>query len=199
MDNAQPIRVKLSGQLRRIKEGATASPATPAPAPAVTPVQPAPVTLPAQPLLDLQALRTELSELTRWAKDVQAREKTAASDAAQLSVELGLAIAERLIGVQIAADRQRLHRIVADVLAKMPATRSVIIRGQSKDLALLQTQLAEHADWVSYKEMLHFRPDETGVRGRFKMESDDWFVEWDTQRSLAELRTALLEETFAEA
>ena len=151
-----------------------------------------------QPFLDMQALRNDLSELARRAKDIHAQEKTAAADMAQMSVELGVAIAERLLGVEIAADRQRLDRIVAGVLEKMPATRSVLVRGHPKDLTLLQVQLAEHTDWASYRELLRFRPDETCARGRFKIESDDWFMEWDTQRCLTEMRTALLEEIFAE-
>ncbi len=189
MDSRLPIKLKLSGRLLRVRESAAAV-APPAAAPP-------PVTLPVQPFLDIQALRNDLSELARRARDVQARAKSAA-DVAQLSVELGVAIAERLLGAEIAADRQRLDRVVTGVLEKMPATRSATVRGQPKDLALLQVQLSGHADWATYRDLLHFRPDETCERGRFKIESDDWFVEWDTQRCLTELRSALLEELFAE-
>jgi flagellar biosynthesis/type III secretory pathway protein FliH len=157
-----------------------------------------PKPLPVPPALDLQGLRKDLSELVRAAKDTDAREKATAAEVAQISVELGVAIAERLLGAEIAANRQRLDQIVVGVLEKMPAARSVSVRGHPGDVALLQIQLTGHVDWPSHRDLLKFRADETCERGRFKVESPDWFVEWDTQRALKELRTALLEETFAE-
>ena len=44
---------------------------------------------------------------------------------------------------------------------------------------------------------LSFRPDKACERGQLKIEADEWFVDFDTQRSLTELRDRLLEETFA--
>jgi flagellar biosynthesis/type III secretory pathway protein FliH len=189
MDDVEPLKVKLTRGLTGVTEAAPAIsqvriPAAPAPAVSV-------------PLVT-SAVQNDLAELGRLAKEIQARKQMTAADVAQLSVELGVAIAERLVGAAINTDRQRLERIVLGVLDKMPAANAVTVRGHAGDIALLQRQLAGHKDWANYKELLKFRPDDSAQRGRFKIQAEDWFVEWDTQRCLKEMRAALFEETFTD-
>jgi flagellar biosynthesis/type III secretory pathway protein FliH len=191
MDGSRPFQVKLTGRLTGIT---MATPVADARTQAATSSDSSPAQAAAPP----PAFYKDLAELTRLAKEIKARERTATVDAALLSVELGVAIAERLVGAAINTDRQRLDRIVLGVLEKMPAALCVTVRGHPGDIALLQSQLATHADWAKYKDLLKFRNEEAGERGKFKIEATDWFVEWDTQRCLTELRSALLEETFAD-
>src|SRR5207302_2851023 len=96
---------------------------------------------------DLQKLVAEWDRLVR---QIQTRERRVLAEAAQMSVELGTAIAERLIGSEIAANRQRLDRIVLGALERMQAARSIVMRGHPDDLALLTRQLAEHVDAARY-------------------------------------------------
>jgi hypothetical protein len=46
---------------------------------------------------------------------------------------------------------------------------------------------------------LTFEADPSFQRGRVKLEADEMFVDWDPQRSLAELRNLLLEAASADA
>ena len=156
------------------------------------PMQPSP----SQPPIETASLRTVLTELTRLTDDIKSQERHALGEVAQMSVELAAIIAERLVGTAIAANRQRLDRIVLSALERMQSARSVAVRGHTDDLALLERLMAEHADLQSYSDILTFRHDEGCERGQLKLEAEDWFIEWDTPRCLAEMRAALLEETF---
>ena len=78
----------------------------------------------------------------------------------------------------------------------MQPARTVGVHGHPLDLALLERLLTDHADLGRYRDMLTFRQDASCVRGQLRVDADDWFIEWDTARSLAEIRAALLDETF---
>ena len=146
---------------------------------------------------ELLALRKMLAELGRVTEKLRAHQRAKIDDMAQTAVELGVALAERLVNTAISADRQRLDRIVRDALERMQPAKTITVRGHADDLALLQRQLAEHAELTAFQSALTFRADKACARGQLKIEADEWFVEWDTQRSLTELRDRLLEETFA--
>jgi flagellar biosynthesis/type III secretory pathway protein FliH len=149
-----------------------------------------------QPLLDAQALRHLAAELTNVVQEMRARDRQALDEIARLSVEVGTALAERLLNTEIAANRQRLDRIVAMALERMPTSRSIAVHGHPDDLALLERQWAEHLDPTRYRDVLVLRPDEACQRGQIKLETDELFIAWNTQRCLAELRAALLEQTY---
>jgi flagellar biosynthesis/type III secretory pathway protein FliH len=189
--------IKLGGLLRGVAIAPSAKPQVAAPSevlpfakpPAPAPVEPAPVADP----IDLLATRKMLAELGRVVEKLRAQENGAIEKVAHTAVELGVALAERLVNTEIANDRQRLDRIVRDALERMTPARAITVRGHADDLALLQRQLAEQAEIGT----LTFRPEKTCERGQLKIEADEWFIEFDTQRSLTELRERLLEETFA--
>jgi flagellar biosynthesis/type III secretory pathway protein FliH len=144
----------------------------------------------------MQGLRDAIAELER---NAQAHRARIASELGQTSVELGVQIAERLLGTEIAANRQRLDQIVLSALERIQASRAIAIKAHPLDLQLLRQQLAEHAMPERSTELLAFHPDESCPRGRLKLETDELFIEWDTQRSLTEIRGVLLEETYSES
>jgi flagellar biosynthesis/type III secretory pathway protein FliH len=146
---------------------------------------------------DVLALRNMLADLGRVVEKLRTRERAAIDDVAQAAVELGIAVAERLVNGEIAADRQRLDRIVRDALERMTPARTLTVRGHADDLALLERQLTEQGELAASRSELTFRTEKACGRGQLKIEADEWFIEWDTQRSLTELRDRLLEETFA--
>jgi flagellar biosynthesis/type III secretory pathway protein FliH len=166
--------------------------------PAAQPAASDPKPVAAQETQDAASLQKFLAELARLVEEMRTRDRHTFDEIAQMSVELGTAIAERLVGAEIAANRQRLDRIVLAALDRMQAARSIIVRGHPDDLVLLQEQLAEHAELEGYRPVLAFRREESFQRGQWKLEAGDWFMEWDVSRSLAELRAALLEETFTD-
>jgi flagellar biosynthesis/type III secretory pathway protein FliH len=179
----------------------------PALTPAVSVAAPAtdtPVSHPSAPLaasppaVDASVVGSILADLADLAQKIKTQEQRTLGEVAQMTVELAAALAQRLVGAAIAADRQRLDSIVVSALEKMPSAHAVVVRGHPADLALLERLLAEQADLAPHREILTLRPDESCVRGQLKLEADDWFIEWDTQRSLAEMRAALLDETFTD-
>jgi flagellar biosynthesis/type III secretory pathway protein FliH len=191
--------IRLGGLLRGVAIAPSALPPSPAPSevlpfakPSIAePSDPIPATDPAEIL----AVRTMLAELGRVVEKLRTQQHAAIEKVAQTTVELGVALAERLVKSEIASDRQRLDRIVRDALEHMTAAPAITVRGHADDLALLQRQLAEQREIVG--STLTFRPEKGCERGQVKIEADDWFIDFDTQRSLTELRDRLLEETFA--
>lgn len=187
------LKARLAG-VARVPAAATehgvATPSDPSPGPAASAL--------AAPAHDMSAFRSLLQELTELAQKLKERQSLAFGEVAQMSVELAAAIAERLVGEAIAADRQRLDRIVLGALERMPSARTIVVRGHAADLALLERLMDEHLDLGACREILTLRPDENRARGQLSVEADDWFVEWDTPRSLAEMRAALLDETFTD-
>jgi flagellar biosynthesis/type III secretory pathway protein FliH len=184
--------------------GALALPPTGANTPAINQAPPTPPASPAPSGAsvaapdnqDVASLQKLLAELARVVQEMQTRDRRTLDEVAQMTVELGTALAERLLGAEIAANRQRLDSIVSAALDRMQAARSIVARGHPDDLALLKQQLTENAELKRYRTLLTFRREDTFQRGHWKLEADDWFVEWDVSRSLSELRAALLEETF---
>lgn len=174
----------------------SAPPVSPAPAPEPMLAERA---LAAPEAATTQALNGMLDSLASVIDSArQQRQGTIACLASQ-SVELGVAIAERLLGAAITLDRQRLDLIVLTSLERLPPTNTVALRGHPADIALLQRQLEENETLGRWRETFTFQQDETCVRGRLILETGDLFVEWDTQRSLAEMRGLLLDQIFTEA
>src|SRR5436305_2075756 len=84
-----------------------------------------------------------LTSLTGLVDEIQKQKRQAPGELAQLSVELAAAIAERLVGAAIGANRQRLDRIVVSALERMQVKHSVVVRGHAEDIALLERLLGE--------------------------------------------------------
>lgn len=162
----------------------------PAPLPAAPPVGPPPA--------DVQAFQRLLGELRARVDEVYSQRQQSKSEVAALGVEIGIALAEHLLMAQIHANRHRLDRLVQTVLDRWPASRSISVRANPQDVTLLQGQLENQAASGKTVDLLDCRADDGMPRGKVVFETDDWFAEWDVRQCLAELRTRLLEETFAE-
>ena len=144
---------------------------------------------------DADAIRGMQQSLERLAETIRERTARQNAEISRTAVELGVALAERLLSTEIAADRQRIDRIVEASLQRMPASSAVTVRCHPRDLELLERPRENNA---GERPPLKLRPDSNLERGRLKLESDEWFVEWDTNRALAELRGVLLEEIVTE-
>jgi flagellar biosynthesis/type III secretory pathway protein FliH len=155
--------------------------------------------LPAVDSAEQEALRALLAALAQLVEEFRGRRRQTAVEIAQTSVELAVALAERLVNTEITANRQRLDRIVRQALMRLPSARAIAVRAHPDDIALLEKQRVENDTWTTNQDVLTFRPDLGCARGQLTIDSGDFFVEWDTARCLAELRKVLLEETFTEA
>lgn len=147
---------------------------------------------------DKKAFQELMASLAQAVDTLRAQRAQTPAEIAQASVELGIAIAERLLETEIAADRQRLDRIVRTALERIPSNRAVVLRAHPDDVALVRQQM-ENSPPDRRDDLIAFQPDGAIPRGQIKLEADEVFVEWDTQRALADLRNALVEETITEA
>lgn len=153
-------------------------------------------------------LHDVLTALKRQIDELRSRRRQSLTDIAALSIELGVALTERMLHAEISANRQRLDRIVLQALDRLPVGSKATVRGHPDDLALLKQQLASPDDAAKTDALapkvdlgndVTLQPDPTLGRGNIKLEADDFFVSWDTATCLKEFRAALLEETFKDA
>jgi flagellar biosynthesis/type III secretory pathway protein FliH len=141
---------------------------------------------------DVEALRALIKAMHTHVEEWRSQRRQTAAEISRIAVEIGVAIAERLLCNEIKTDRQRLDRIVRLSLGRLPAARAVIVRAHPNDVALLQSNEAFDA---SVSDTLTLRADTGCARGHLILECGEFFVEWDTMKSLAELRKTLLEES----
>src|SRR5437016_1643428 len=118
---------RSQGRLGNIVRAAAlevAAPKPPMPEPAPPP--------PPEPK-EAQALRDLLVALKRQADELKKRRSQTVSEIASMAVELSVGIAERLLHAEIAANRQRLDRIVLQALERMPAAAKLIVQAHPDD------------------------------------------------------------------
>jgi flagellar biosynthesis/type III secretory pathway protein FliH len=139
---------------------------------------------------DALAMRALIVTLESLIEQTRMQRRQTSGELARMAVELAVSLAERLIQSEIAADRQRLDRIVRQALLRLPNAKAITVRAHPDDVALLEMQRAAEG------EGLAFRADASCARGQLILENSDFFVEWDTVTCLAELRKVLLEESF---
>lgn len=164
----------------------------------VLPEPPPPPPPPAPKVDDGAAWKSLERSLVGAMNDVHAWRRDVGSEIARVGVSLATAIAERLLEAEIAADRQRLDRIVQRCLEQMQAAHAIVVRGHPDDLSLLRRQLDAHSLIGEPAGEMSLRADPALARGHLKIETDEWFLEWDTKRSLNELHDLLQENIVAE-
>jgi flagellar biosynthesis/type III secretory pathway protein FliH len=152
-----------------------------------------------QQAADAQAMTGLLQSLAAIVEGARKQKRQTIADLAQQSVELGVTVAERLLGAAVELDRQRLDQIVLASLERLATTGPVVLRAHPDDIALVHRQIETNPLFDAWRESLTFHPDPASSRGRLVLEADELFVEWDTQKSLAEMRTLLLDQIFTEA
>ncbi len=186
-----PMRLTGIARAREVQAAPTPPVSQAAQAVAAAPTAPPPAT-------DVQGINQLANEFSKLTHALHGYDREAAGAIARAAVQIGIAVAERLLYEALAADRQRLDRAVLGALERMQPTRQVVVHGHAADLALLRRQMDEHADLESFRHLMTLQVDETCNRGQWKLDSDDWFMEWDTQRGLTELRELLIEETYSD-
>ncbi len=149
--------------------------------------------------LDAQATNAWLRSLAQVIDSVREHSRSLRVDIAELSVELGVAIAERLLASSLSGDRQRLDQIVLALLERVQSKQAVVIEVSPADLALLEVQTKANPDLQRIGESCAFKANPAFARGRLKLQTDEMFIDWDTQRCLAEIRSVLLDEAFTDA
>ncbi|MBI1832652.1 MAG: hypothetical protein HYR84_14525 [Planctomycetes bacterium] len=147
---------------------------------------------------DAKALGDMLTVLASVVNELRTLRQAMIGNLAEMSVELGVAIAERLVGDAIAMNRQRLDQVVLDAMQRMHPNTAITIEAHPADIALLQSQVEASPALDTIRASLTFRPNPGRERGRVVVETGELFVEWDVRRCVSEMRAVLLDEVYME-
>ncbi len=163
----------------------------------LAPLSPPP---PAQAPIAEQQLRIDaLAEALRGVVEaVESQRQMHRAELLEASIELGLAIAEKLVGAAVALDRHRLDLLVLEMLERAQPNKPIVIRANAVDLELLERQLANSTTLEYRQAAMTFRPDDSCARGQLRVETGELFLELDLPRALAEIHATLLEQLFTD-
>ncbi len=163
----------------------------PAPPPVVAP-RPEPVVSPDE--RDRAAVRELLAKLTEAVRQLAAaRQRLPLDELRQAAVELGMAVAARLIHARIAAGDFGIEQLVRDALDQLPGREPAVVRLHPEDVALLERRLNGDLAVFHADRALRLQPDPTLGRGDCRVQAGDLSV-WSSLRAqLAEARALLLE------
>lgn len=101
----------------------------------------------------------------------EARDRMLAAESAQLA-QLGLALARRIVGEELALRPERVRDLCAELLARVRRARQVSLRVHPDDRALLETQLAALRASAELAGALHIESDPALARGDCVVVSD---------------------------
>jgi flagellar biosynthesis/type III secretory pathway protein FliH len=110
-----------------------------------------------------------------------------------LAVELGVAIAGRLIHEKIAADAYGIEDIVHGALDRLHVKHGATVLLHPDDLALLERRLGGDLGTLCTDQRVQFRADAVLARGACKVQAGDVSVWSSLQAQLREVRDMLLE------
>jgi flagellar biosynthesis/type III secretory pathway protein FliH len=142
---------------------------------------------------DRKAFRTLMAHLAERVQQQHAQERPPLDELRILAVELGIAIAARLVHETIAADAYGIESLVRGAVERLHGKQAATVHLHPDDLALLERRLggdhvALHADMP-----VQFRADANLGRGSCKAQAGDVSVWASLQKQLWEIRDRLLE------
>lgn len=182
--------IPLPARLSAVALGAAvAPPAPPEPEPEPAPPPPEPVAL------DHERVQALLDRLSSVVADLADKQRTPLDEIQQAAVELGMAVAERLIYERIRAGEFGIEAIVQATLDRFPPQASVTVYLHPDDLALLQQRLGEAGDSFFGACRIERIADTAIPRGDCKAQAGELMVWSALRRSLAELREQLLADS----
>jgi flagellar biosynthesis/type III secretory pathway protein FliH len=142
---------------------------------------------------DRESFRKLLAHLAEQVRQQHTQERPPLDALRILAVELGVAIAARLVHEAIAADAYGIESLVRGAIERLHGKHAATVHLHPDDLALLERRLggdhvALHADMP-----VQFRADANLGRGSCKVQAGDVSVWASLQKQLWEIRERLLE------
>jgi flagellar assembly protein FliH len=168
-------------------------PVDPPPAPVAIPeAPPPPVALGPDPQ-EVEAVRRVIAQLGEASRRLAAQRLEAVEELQRLALELGMAVAARLVHTHIAAGAFGVEDLVRSALAHLPTASAVTVALHPDDLALLQARLGADVATLAVDTELRILPDASLGRGDCRAQAGELTVCADLRRQLSEIRDLLLE------
>lgn len=184
--------IPLPAHLSAVALGAAPTPPAPEPPPALpppAPQQPDPIEV------DRARVQVLLARLADTVEQLALRQQTPLDEIRQVAVELGMAVAARLIHTRIQADEHGIEAIVRATLDRLPPQQPAMLRLHPDDLALLQQRLGKECAEALGERRVELVADASLQRGDCKAQSGELAVWSELRRSLDDLRELLLADT----
>lgn len=106
----------------------------------------------------------------------------------QATVELALAIAERILGRRPQADAEALAAVLAQALGTLDASKPVTVRVRPEELAAIESGLRERVEAL---ERVHFEADPRVPAGEARLENPDARITTRLDEVVGQVREAL--------
>jgi flagellar biosynthesis/type III secretory pathway protein FliH len=166
-----------------------------APLPAIPVARP-----PAPPMPDLVQMAREeramieqvLAQVRSAVDKLGARYDAMTAEMRQAAVELGLAVAGRLVFDKLQAGEFPIEVMVRQAVARLPAAPLVLVYLHPEDLALLRRRLGDEPLLSTKEPQVRIEADAALPRGGCRAEAGEIHVLADLATELAELRQHLL-------
>jgi flagellar assembly protein FliH len=169
-----------------------------APAPPLAALQPAPPAPSPPPVVidraaqEREQMRQLLARLAARIEQLSAAQPSIA-ELQQAAIELGVAIASRLVFHQIAAGAFGIEELVRGALEQLHTKHGAVVHLHPDDLALLRERLGDLAA-LHAEQPVQWRADASLTRGDCKVQSGDLGVWSNMQQRLQQARAVLLEQ-----
>ena len=139
-------------------------------------------------------LESVIQKLRRTYMDVEKYRKALYQQAEKETVALALAVARKIVGQEIALDRQIVLNVVKGALDKVIDHDKVKIRINPQDLDTVQTALYEFIPHVEKLENVHFESDAAITTGGCVVETNFGTVDARIENQLDQIETAFAAE-----
>lgn len=139
-------------------------------------------------------LESVIQKLRRAYMDIEKYRKQLYSNAETETVELALAVARKIIGQEVALDRQIVLNVVKGALDKVINHEKVKIRINPQDLDAVQTALFEFLPHVEKLENVHFEADAAITSGGCVVETKFGTVDARIENQLDQIESAFAAE-----
>lgn len=164
-------------------------------APSAPPEPPSPAPV-ADPIAEeREQVRRLLARLTHRIEHLSTAQPPIA-ELQQAAIELGVAIAARLVFHQIAAGAFGIEQLVRGALEQLHSKHAAVVHLHPQDLALLRERLGDLAA-LHAEQPVQWRPDAGLTRGDCKVQAGDLGVWSSMQQRLQQARALLLEQVQA--
>jgi type III secretion protein L len=138
------------------------------------------------------SVREEASrEATRLLAATEARTLARLEQSAGDLTELGVRIAEKILGAELRQHPEQVAKIVAGCLRRAAASRRILIRVNPEDVAAVEGALGELRALARDPALLATRSDPSIARGGCILETEAGQIDGQLQTQLAAVREAL--------
>jgi flagellar biosynthesis/type III secretory pathway protein FliH len=139
-----------------------------------------------------QRIQSVMTELSRVANSLREKQKEGLSELKQAAIEIGLAVAQRLIHEALDHGAFGIEKLVEEAIAKLGSPKECDLYLNPEDITLLKKGLGDDRRLVDEGSSIRILADGSLARGSCRAEAGDLLVLSDLKTHLAEIRGHLL-------